>query len=220
MAEAYSTTTDAMVSFDFWGAPIYEDSRGDLYCPGFTGDTYAANPWDYVLMYGLSEAVASPLSALAGPVKTPGIAKVDARKGAAIDRKKAAGSNGETITVHGLNAGDISIALLIWTPQQLKVLRAIWKNIFSPTGKLIPAVVQVVHPSFTEAGISAIQLTGTLGWTDGPVPRSKVFTMQAVEFFPPTKHKSVTKTQTAPKGTLIDPNAHPTPGSDPKNANP
>lgn len=211
--------------FEFWAQPVITDEdTGELSCPGFTGPTYSNNPWDVVTI---------------GGDRTPGIAQVMCEKRRAIDRKKPAGADGARITVHGADLAEVQIQLLIWTPQQLAVLNALWARWMPPSGKskpqqtkasgqknapkaIDPSPFIVSHPKFITHDVTAIQIIGGRGPDDGPVPRSKVFTILAVEFRSPSTGASKTNTPVAAIGSTLDEGIvdHPLAGENPDNTGP
>lgn len=115
------------IATDFWYSPVYADANGDWACPGFTGNTYSPNPWDAVF-------VAIPYSGTDQPL-TPGICEVLCEKERSFDKKKAKGADGARITVHGIDAAEGEIEIVIWTPQQYRVLMEMWPLLFPPPQK-------------------------------------------------------------------------------------
>jgi hypothetical protein len=256
---------DAGESFPFWGSPVYiatQDNAarfgvqaGELYCPGFVGSTYQDNPFDKVL---LAIPAFSPIEQSA----TPGLATVSITKARAVDKKKAAGSDGARITLHGIDVAMVDIQLLIWTPQQYKMMREMWTALFAgplktsttktktivieapktvvlfggtngqtvtlpPTTEKktvtvttpISKAVDAQHPLLTDHGVKSLIFYQGEGPSPGSVPRSRVFTMRAYEFLPPSKNNS-TVTPVGSKATALDRKKQPTPGTDPRNRGP
>ncbi len=197
----------AQESFAFWGAPVFKNSIGDLVCPGFTGNTYANSKWDYV-------TIASQ--------QTPGVCEVNVDKYRDVDKKKKSGTDGARITIHGIEPALIDIRITIWTPQQLQDLNLIWGYIFPkssarPAGTSSkepwPPLRKVSHPMFTLHGITSVQFVKGEGPVLGSVSRSRIFTIKAVEYLPPST-KNVTSTPVQPVGSLYDIGAdsYPPPG--------
>lgn len=200
----------SQVSFDFWAKPVLQASDGTYYVPGFEGPTYMSNPDSIVTIGG----GLSP-SAFAGQVfALPGLCTVHCTKEYASDKKKPVGSNGARVTIHGIDAADIEIEVMIWTPEQLRQLRAIWGVIF-PGNKGSQQARDVSHPTFTMHGIkSFIPLRGR-GPDKGPVVNSRIFTISGVEFIAPSNQNATTTPKGAkPLGSTYDPaNTYPMPGT-------
>lgn len=178
------------VSSDFWGKPVLRNSNGDLYCPGFVGETYARHIWD--------------LAVFLGTKKTPGVCEVKVTKAQDADVKKAAGSDGATITTHGVRPAEIIIAVKLWTPDQWEKMKSLWKEIMPRPGKKEPEAVDVFHPVLDAHGIKSMLVTRGEGPAPSGSPAVKVFTIHGLEFFK-TKKKKATKTPVASKGSVYDP---------------
>ncbi len=193
-------------AFDFWGAPVYTSpSTGDLYCPGFTGNTFAANAWDKVGFVNATSSITDPIlapSLLNILSYTPGLCDVTVVKEAQVDEKKAAGGHGARLTVHGIKPAQIGIRILIWTPQQLKELKSLWDYLFGSS----PLIVYAHHPIFDVHHIAAIQIIGGSGPEAGSSGQ-RTFNIRAIEYLKPSPpKKSVTKTE-KPLPSKYDPNA-------------
>ena len=167
----------------FWGTPVfratqdgYMISAGELYCPGFIGNTFSKNPWDYVEI--------SYLETLGVSGKTPGVCTVSVRRGRKIDRKKSAGSDGETITFSGINNADIEIAITIWTPEQLDVLTKMWALLQPASGKGSPGAWDIKHPQFGINQIKSAMFVDSVGLEGGSEKKTKTFVIKAVEYLP------------------------------------
>jgi hypothetical protein len=207
LIDPYGTTVH-QVAFDFWSAPVLQNGKGEYYCPGYDGETFASSPWDYVKIGG------------GGDLKTPGIAMVHCHKEYAIDKKKPAGSHGARITVHGIDAADIDIELLIWTPEQLRQLRNLWSIIF-PANKGEVQARDVSHPVFSQHGVKSMVFVRGMGPDRGPVVNSRTFTISGIEFAKlSTVKATVSPPGAQPLATVYDQHSHPTPGSNPKNTGP
>lgn len=215
MANAYSNLTNA-VSFDFWAQPVLTDASGALYCPGYTGKTFMKGAWDSVKI---------------GSLQTPGTCDVTVSKSRDVDKKKAAGSDGARITIHGIDPGSGEITLTIWTPEQLKTLRSVWEQIFPSSNKRPkgvaasspwPPAFDVAHPIFRTHSIKSVVFTGGEGPKTGSVRGTRIFTIRWQEYLAPSK-KKVTHSPVASKGSTLDPaqkGNYPTPGSNKKNTGP
>ena len=215
MASAYSNLTNA-VSFDFWAQPVLTDAKGALYCPGFSGNTFAKGVWDSVRI---------------GSVRTPGVCEVTVQKVRIVDKKKAPGSDGARLTATGIEPGTGDIELTIWTPEQLRTLQSVWAQISPPSNKRpkgVPAsapwppAFDVAHPVFKAHAIKSIVVIGAEGPKPGRVRGSRIFTIKWIEYLAPSK-KNVTHSPVASKGSTLDEPAkgsYPTPGSNPANTGP
>jgi hypothetical protein len=129
------------MAFDFWG-PVFTQPNGFLFSPGFTGNTYQTNVWDFVTFAGQP---------------TPGLAEVNVEKERAVDEKKSAGSDGATLTIHGSKPARIEIKLTIWTPDQLRALNELWPILMTPPYKTVHTTATV----FTNPAPSAVTNTTT-----------------------------------------------------------
>lgn len=202
-------------AFDFWCAPVFKASDGTLYCPGFTGDVYAKNPWDVVTIQGTT--------------KTPGLCEVKVNKGRDLDKKKASGSDGARVTFHGIDPAQVELEITIWTPEQLKKLEELWKQIFPQSNKRPkgtspnepwPPAFDVEHPALKRHAVKSLVFIKGEGPDPGRFPKSRSFRISAIEFLPPKKSKASTPVKS--KGSTLDPKTsdYPTPGANKKNTGP
>jgi len=194
-------------SFVFWRKPIYTREDGALWCPGFEGETYASNPFDFIY---LGVPSTRPF--------TPGICRINFDKGRDFDKKKPAGTDGARVTFHGVDVVPIDIELLIWTPEQLKALAALWPVLFPAAFKGSPPAYDVQNPLFAMHDIKAAQFVGG----GGPHIDERgigSFRMRAIEFRKPGK-KNATKTEVGAIGSILDPGAYPLPSTNTQNLGP
>jgi hypothetical protein len=187
------------VSFQFWRQPVYELSDGTYWHPGADGPTYLVNvssAWDYLYL-GIPST--QPY--------TPGKATVRVRKARDVDKKKAAGNDGARVAIHGVDLAAVDIELLIWTPEQLRQLAALWPVLFPQAYKGSPPAYDVQHPALMNElhHVKSVQFIGGEG-PDVDAQGRGIFKMTAIEFLPPGK-KNVTKTEVAAIGSLLDPGA-------------
>ncbi len=169
----------------FWGTPVLKDSKGVKYCPGFLGEAFSKNPWDYVTIEFPNSGV---------PNQTPGICTVSVRRGRKVDRKKSSGTDGETLTFTGITNADIEIAITIWTPEQLDILTDLWRLIQPPPGKGVPQAFDIKHPQFVINQVKSCVFVDSIGLENGSVAKTKTFVIKAVEYLPP-----------GPKGATVSP---------------
>lgn len=201
------------VASTFWGTPVLKDANGKKYCPGYIGDTFSKNAWDYVVFAFLDTLGVSD--------KTPGICNVSVRRGRGVDRKKSSGSDGQTLTFTGINNADIEIAITIWTPDQLDVLMAMWKVLQPPSGKGQPSAFDVSHPQFEINGIRSVVIVDSIGMEPGPAPKSRTFTIKAIEYLPPGPKKATSTPKKAEaRGSKLDTPETQQPGKNPKATGP
>jgi hypothetical protein len=153
LKEPYTTGGPSQAAFLFWDKPVYQATTdgdgikaGDLWCPGCTGPTYSSNPWDSVVIAG---------------TQTPGIAEINVSTQRAVDKKKPAGSDGARTTIHGREPADIEIRLIIWTPQQLRALLALWPTLLTPPykTKIVPA--KTITSTTTPGSTTTVTNTAT-----------------------------------------------------------
>jgi hypothetical protein len=197
------------VSFDFWAKPVFQNSDGTYWTPGCDGATYMSNPDSIITIGG-----GSVPSVAAGQVfALPGLCTVHCHTEYAVDKKKPIGSNGERVTLHGVNATDIDIEVMIWTPEQLRQLRNI-VNIIFPGNKGNQQARDVSHPTFTTHGVKSMIVLGIDGPNKGPVVNSRVFNIRGISFAKPnTTNVTTTPVGAKPLATVYDPTNYPTPGS-------
>lgn len=167
-----------MAGAPFWGGGAPE------------GSTFSPEPWDIVFIGG---------DPLPGICEVKGIAQLE------IDKKKAKGSNGSTITVTGYQPGPFEVAVTVWTPAQWDFLQD-WIDKFwiapqkaaatasLPKGKKPPPVaLDIAHPACDAVGIvscivQGISMPESGGGEGMKVVRIKLFDGRVNE------KKSVTKT--------------------------
>ncbi len=193
----------------FWGAPVLTGADGRPYCPGYIGATYSNFQHDYVQIEFPGSGVFD---------RTPGICNVSVRRGRGIDRKKSAGSDGERLTFKGINNADIEISITIWTPDQLARLQDLWRILQPPLGKGDPQAFDVKHPQLQFLGVKSAVFVDCSGLEQGSTNKTRVFTIKAVEYFPPGK-KNVTASpkKALSRGSKLDPQK---PGENPENLGP
>ncbi len=198
---------------NFWGSPVFEAKqdgyfvkKGELYCPGYIGNTFSKNKWDYVTI--------ALRSGPGTPQVTPGICNVSVRRGRKVDRKKSQGSDGETLTFTGISNADIEISITIWTPEQLKVMQKLWSIIQPAVGKGKPVAFSISHPQLQYSQVQSCVFVDSTGLESSGTSKTRTVTIKAIEYFPP-KDKSVnTITKVEPlDSTLQDSsNEHEQPG--------
>jgi hypothetical protein len=204
----------------FWGTPVFKAQsdgymvkKGELYCPGFIGNTFSDNAWDYVEI--------SYLETLGVSGKTPGICNVSVRRGRKIDRKKSSGTDGETITFTGISNAEIEIAITIWTPEQLDVLTKMWAVLQPAAGKKNPGAWDVSHPQFGVNQVKSAMFVDSVGLENGSEKKTKTFVIKAIEYLPAGKKATVTpKKAQARDNTLQGSKENEQPGKNPKAVGP
>ncbi len=180
----------------FWGTPVYKDSKGVKHCPGFIGEAFSKNPWDYVTIEFPNSGV---------PNQTPGLCTVSVRRGRKVDRKKSSGSDGETLTFTGISNADIEISITIWTPEQLDILIDLWKVIQPPPGKGVPQAFDIKHPQFLINQVKSCVFVDSIGLENGSVSKTKTFVIKAVEYLPASKRKTTkTPDRAKARGSKLD----------------
>ncbi len=203
--QSQGTPITEIVPSDFWGAPVYRTASG-LWCPGYEGNLFADNPWDFVGIPGLYQH-----SSNVGLPQTPGICRVSVSKGRTVDKKKSQGTDGDTLTFSGINSAEGEIQVMIWTPDQWELFKTIWPILSPPQGKAPPGAktarttvgkgttkifvqaYDVQHPKFTVHKIKSVVFLHGSGPEDGWVNGAKVFTAKWVEYIDPIK-TDVTRT--------------------------
>lgn len=153
-----------------------------------TGLTFAQDPWDIVIL---------------GGSYLPGICRVDGLPTLAVDKKKAGGVDGATITVNGYLPGPIDIVCTMWTGPQWDHFQVIspriWRKPNKGKTKASELAISVSHPALDLWGISSVVVLGVSVPQDGPIVGSKVVKIKCIEFVPVTGQR----TQTA-KGVRVN----------------
>lgn len=216
-----------LVNFQFWGSPVLRATTdqnatgikaGDLWCPGFIGPTFVPQDSYGFLGITMPGPTTQELSQVNG---FPGIADVRVSAQRKVDMKKASGADGATVTFTGRDPAQVDISLTIWTPQQLKILEAMWKELQPPAGKGEPAAYQVTHPLLRFHSIKALMFVGADGPSPGGPPQSRTFVIRALEYLPPKKKKATkTPKKTETRGSVLDEGAYQPPGKNPNNVGP
>ena len=219
-------------AFQFWASPVYQTEDGRYWSPGFDGETFATNPWDFIKLgvtYG-------PNTGSTPADRTPGICRVHVGKGYDVDMKKPQGGNGMRATFTGTRpAGHkhskghastggrmpFDVEFEIWTPEQLRQFNIMWAYLVPQGGKgAAPIGFDASHPVFTTHGIAAMQFISGEGFSIGR-DRRGIFKAKAIEFFPPPKNaKSAVSTPPASMSSTYDPVVPSAPGSKPSDLNP
>jgi hypothetical protein len=156
--------------------------------PGGEGPTYSPNSWDVVFIDD------EPL---------PGVSKIKGLPTLSIDKKKANGVDGATITVNGYLPGPIEIETTLWTVEQweffLVMVPKLWrrpnkKATFKELAKTIS------NPATDVFGITQIVIIGISVPEDGPVRGTKIVRIKAHEYVPSQKGN---KTKTVKSGAKV-----------------
>lgn len=180
-----------ITSLDFWDV-VYQQSDGTFISPGYIGPTYLANSWGSVFLNG---------------IQSPGMAEVRIDRVRVADKKKGAGVDVGTATIHGILPSDIDIKIVIWTADQWDKFKTWISALIPKTGKGSPPAISCRHPVFDFHNISNLQVLGAMGpdWHGG-IPRAKAITLKCIEWVKPaTAKKNVSKTDDSSHGNLIDP---------------
>jgi len=182
----------------FWDYTL-SDAEGNFFAPGYTvyPPKSGWNAWDVIYL---------------GSQQLPGIVEVSVRKLRDIDKKKAAGQNGATLTLHGFDPAEGDIKVTIWTPQQFIDLQTMLRAILIPSGKSQPDPLDVTHPKFQTAGVTSVVPVGIDSIDKGSVQGTMTLTLKVVEYIARSKTKAV-KTVTKPIGSNLDPPAPALPGA-------
>lgn len=149
----YPTSDFDVIPSEFWGSPVLRAKAdneggsgvvaGELWCPGFNGNTYQKKAWNKVW-------IKVPYSGLMQPF-TPGACEVRVSKSRSVDKKKRAGGDGSRITLHGIQPAEGEIICRIWTPQQYEMLKELWLTIFPGPQKVSKTVIREEAKSVTTA---------------------------------------------------------------------
>jgi len=125
------------------GVTIGTDAGGHPITISPEGAVFAPNPWDQV--------------SLAGHL-LPGVCSAKGLPTLAVDKKKAGGVDGATITVQGYLPGPIEIESLIWTPGQWAewqtIIAAIWRKP-AKKSKVSDLAISVYTPGLDWLGINS-----------------------------------------------------------------
>lgn len=157
----------------FWGGASAE------------GENFSLDPWDVVFIGG---------DPLPGICEVKGIAQLE------VDKKKAKGSHGSTITVTGYLPSPFEVTVTVWTEDQKDFLEA-WITKFwinpqkePPKPKGQPQVsLALDHPACAMLGIDTCIVLGISMLEDGSFEGSKVIRIKLMDGRV-TEKKNVTKT--------------------------
>lgn len=141
----------AAVAFQFWAKPVLQAQDGSYYCPGFEGATYAKNEWDKLI-------ISVPYNPPLEEPSTPGLCEISVTKERTYDKKKAAGSDGARVTVHGIDPAQVEVRVTVWTPEQLRRLKSLWDVLFpgpQKQTKVIKRQIQIEVPAALAANVVA-----------------------------------------------------------------
>lgn len=125
----------------------------------------------------------------------PGYAEVEAEPQRAVDKKKASGRNGGTLTFHGVEAGTpVTIRLYMWRPDQwqtwqTRTLPALWPA----ESKSEPEAFDISHPALAGLGIKSVAVVSVSSLRPGRVPGEQMVTIKCAAWAKPSK-KTATKT--------------------------
>ena len=195
----------AQIPSPFWGSPVYADKDGRHWCPGFDGETFSTNQWDYIKFNKIAGLAID---------RTPGVCRVTVHKGHDVDKKKPPGAHGARHTSFGIKPADFNVEIEIWTPEQLRQLQILWAYVLTPKSDGSLKTIDVTHPMFGIHSIKSMQFVSG----SGPVvshDRRGVFTMHVLEFMKPSTG-NIVNTPTASVAamtTLYSPSKNPLPGS-------
>lgn len=211
------------VAFEFWGAPVIKDARGTLSCPGYIGNTFF--PEQAYSYLRISLPLPYRVGSLSSVEAFPGLCDVQVDVKRDKDQKKSAGSDGARLTLTGRAPAEVEVRCVIWTPEQLRILREMWRVIQPLAGKGTPSPYDVGHPVFDFHGVKSIQFLSASGPMQGGPPGSRVFVFKALEYLPPLKKNATTTPDKSKakgavaRGSALDPEYQP-PGKNPSNTGP
>lgn len=160
----------------FW-APLFTDSTGTLFSPGYTFYPERLNIWDYVFF-----------TINGTKVQTPGVAEVRFARAKNKDKKKSVGQDETTTTTSGIKAAEIVIELMVNTPQHKQWIDTYGQILFPKPGKDggKQPTFQVSHPLFRSFGVKSMIITGIEGPLRHTVPGTKLYKITGTEYFPQT----------------------------------
>lgn len=136
----------------------------------------------------------------------PGIVKCVPKTSRKVDTANAPGLDAATIRLQGLDPGAFSLEILTWTAEQQAALEALLSRVAPVAGKTTytggryttttpaaagsqkrPASFQFHHPAAAAAGIASIVIEAVTWFAPGPVPQSRVCTLECKQAMPPKK---------------------------------
>ena len=179
-----------IVPSKFWGRPVIQDDKGNLSCPGFSGNTYSKHPWESVGIAGV------PLVGNSQG-RTPGICEVTCDKAREVDVKKSKGSDGARITLSGLKPAKVEIRVHVWTPEQLKELDILRPIIFPAAQKQkSTSTVLGAITATTVAGSGTVSSVGQNGRDSEIFTAQRGYSTVSIPQVGSTKTTRVTRTTT------------------------
>ncbi len=172
------------------GTSIGTDARGKVITISPEGSLYAPSEWDQVWLNWQQ---------LPGKCSAKGLPML------AVDKKKAGGVDGATITVQGYLPGPIEIESLIWTPEQWdkwqEIIDFIWRRP-SKKSKVSELAVQISSPGLDWLGIKLAVVLGITPPEEGPVRGTRVIKIKSIEYLNLAKYVKTAKP--APKNVALD----------------
>lgn len=173
------------------GTAVGTDATGKVISISPEGALYAPNVWDQVWLNWQQ---------LPGKCSAKGLPML------AIDKKKAGGVDGATITVQGYLPGPIEIESLIWTPQQWtkwqEIIDFIWRKPTQRKSKVSELAVQISAPGLDWLGIKLAVVLGMTPPEDGPIRGSKVIKIKSLEYV--NLERYIKTAKPAPKNVPLD----------------
>lgn len=151
---------------------------------GYTGETWAANEWDRVVL---------------GGNVLPGICSVRATAARAVDKKRGAGFNGARVTVQGYDPQPVEIHVRLWTPEQWDYWQALHPLFFDRAKKKTIEALDIYHPSLALLGINSVVVSRISSPEQGTTRGEISIRIMCEEWSPPKKRKVATRTPTASK---------------------
>lgn len=197
---AFSASADFVantVNSTPWFAPYQGEDGATL---GYEGETYSPNPHEFVIF---------------GSMKTPGIAKVQTAPSYAVDVQKAAGRDFSTLVLRGYKAGEVNVEVMVWRPEQWRLLVAMiaimWRRPNKAGSLDVPSnaknagaaakakeaesiregaatITQSAFPVVhPDLAIFGIEAVTIVGMSleDGPQPQTRILRIRAQQYVPP-----------------------------------
>jgi hypothetical protein len=132
----------------------------------------------------------------------PGIAKVSVKVSQELDKKKARGSAGATITQQGSNAAEVSISLRFFEEQHLKDFARIVQSIrIDATKTGLGKAYRITHPKAAMYGITSV-IIEEIDDEENSKGDSYDVKIKCVEFKPPVAGATKTEKKLAPRNVI------------------
>jgi hypothetical protein len=156
-----------------------------------------------------------------GPYLLPGLARVKPSTGRKIDMTSPPGSDGGNLTDKGYEGGTIEIELTMWLKEHRDQIMQILPALEPKQKTKDKKPWDIAHASTAMRQIKSVYIRKIDGPVLGSIKGTKVITFHCVEWFPPVKKSTASKTTKPTKSSAVSGGMTPIAygGVSPSNAN-